>query len=196
MGDVLRQRRFADAVGADQNDVGGIARGSRASSARRWRRGRNALGQFQSKSQSGLKRPIWASLQSPLQAAAARVPAPPSRAAAATQARLATSRQCASSPCRLQRSGAGAQCVGLSHRTLLELVIGFERMRPHRRVTRLHMRGQLDGDRRRFATLFAPAFEREAHRIRDAARRAPAPRGWRPAGRRRRSGRAAASARW
>ena len=38
-------------------------------------------------------------------------------------------------------------------------------MRPHRRVARLHIRGQVDVDRRGLATLLAPALQREADGI-------------------------------
>ena len=39
-------------------------------------------------------------------------------------------------------------------------------MRPHRRVTRLHMGGQHDGDLRRVTALLAPTFEGETHGVR------------------------------
>ena len=68
-------------------------------------------------------------------------------------------------------------------------------MRPHRRVTRLHVGGQHDGDRRRVTALLAPAFEREAHGVgmRHIARERLED--GEPAARRRRSVRAAAAGR-
>jgi hypothetical protein len=48
---------------------------------------------------------------------------------------------------------------------ILKLVIGFERMRPHRRISVAHMRGQHDGDGWGIAELLASAFEGEAHGV-------------------------------
>ena len=71
---------------------------------------------------------------------------------------------------QVQRLGAGAQGVDLSRQrrdigTLLELVIGFEGMRLHRRIACLHMRWQHDANRRRLTALLALARQGEAHGV-------------------------------
>src|SRR5665213_2400117 len=122
------------------------------------------LGHDQSKSQSGLKRPICAERSRRSRPRRARsCSSQPS--SGVTQASAATSFQCASSPWRLS-AAARARCVsGSVIGWVLELVVGFERVRSHRPVARLAMRGQHHGDRRVAAVLLAMALEREAYRV-------------------------------
>src|ERR1019366_1397772 len=123
------------------------------------------LGHDQSKSQSGLKRPICAerSRRSRLRRARSCSSQPSN---GVTQASAATSLQCANSPCRLS-AAARARCVsGSVIGWVLELVVGFERVRSHRPVARLDMRGQHHGDGRVAAVLLAMALECEAYRVR------------------------------
>src|SRR5208282_6278594 len=54
-----------------------------------------------------------------------------------TQVWVATSGQCATRPCRCSASARARRASRSVIETLLELVVGFQRMRPHRGVARL-----------------------------------------------------------
>src|ERR1700722_2094127 len=123
------------------------------------------LAQFQSKSQSGLKRPIWAVFSRRSRLRQARCVSSHS-SSGATQASVATSGQCDTKPYKCSASARLRMVSSSVIGTLLQLVIGFECVWLHRRVTCLHMGGQHDGDLWRVTALFAPAFESESHGVR------------------------------
>src|SRR3954471_5385011 len=118
------------------------------------------LGQFQSKSQSGLNRPICASFSRRSRLRRRRSCSSKS-SSGATQPDPTASGQWASRPCRCNASARARRVSASFIGGILELVIESKRVRLYRRVARLHVGGQLDGDRRGLATLLAPAFEGE-----------------------------------
>src|SRR4051794_4484873 len=122
------------------------------------------LGQAQSKSQSGLKRPICASFSRRSRLRRRRSCSSQSRSGA-TQPEATASGQWASKPCRCSASARARRVSASFIDCVLELVIESKRVRLHRRVAGLHVGGQLDGDRRGLTTLLAPAFECEADGI-------------------------------
>src|SRR3954451_7126010 len=136
------------------------SRAIRASMAARSQR----LGQVQSKSQSGLKGPIWAACRR--RSRRGRWLSWSSQSSnGGSQSAAATSGQCASSPCRCSASARARSACGSVIGDILEAVIGCERVRLHRCITGLNMLGQHDGDRRWGAVLLTLAVEREAHGV-------------------------------
>src|SRR6202162_5130670 len=129
------------------------------------------LGQVQSKSQSGLKRPVWAPRRR--RSGLRRVRSCSSQSiSVASQPAAAASPQCASRPCRLSALARLCRASRLLIALLLELVIGFEPVRLHVGIARLDMVGQNDGDGRCLVAQLAAVIECEPHRIgmRHAAR--------------------------
>src|SRR4051794_25143430 len=130
VGDVLCQHRLADAVRADQHDVGGLAK-----ELERHQRidaeAIAALGPIPVEVAERLEATDMSRAQPSLQAAAGALlllPAEP-RAHPGFTGDLT---QCASSPCRLS-APARACCVSRSVITLiLELIVDFQCMRSHR----------------------------------------------------------------
>ena len=101
--------------GSDEDDVGGV--GEEVERHQRVDGGAvAALGPGPVEVAERLEAADMGGLQPALQAAAGALLSPPNSSSGATQASVATSVQCASRPCRLQRLGAVAQCVELSHR--------------------------------------------------------------------------------
>src|SRR5215471_21066908 len=132
----------------------------RASKAERSQR----LGQFQSNSQIGLKRPIRASRRRRSRLRRARSCSSQS-IRVCTQLSVATCVQCASRPLRLSSLARACKASRSFIGWLLELVIGFEAVRGDGCVARLDVGRQIDGDGRPGLSLFAAMFERQAYRI-------------------------------
>src|ERR1700722_20320889 len=132
------------------------------------------LGQVQSKSQSGLKRPICAALSRRSRLRLARCCSSQS-SIGASQGWVATSDQWLSKPCRCSGSARARRAsfsvfawwdVGRGIVLFLELIVGFEGMWLHRGVACLQMRRQFDADRRWLAALLAPPRQGQAHGVR------------------------------
>src|SRR6516164_2362734 len=123
------------------------------------------LGHFQSKSQRGLKRPIWASLKRRSKPRRARSCSSQSRRDG-TQPSATASVQCASKPCSCS---ALARVRRISRSVLigcvLQLVIAVEGMRPYRRILCPHVIGQVGDDGRKLLVLLATALESQAHGV-------------------------------
>src|SRR6266853_1629793 len=139
----------------------------RASKAARSQR----LGQFQSKSQIGLKRPIHAARRRRSRLRRARSCSSQS-SRLFTQLSVATCVQWASRPLRWRALARVCKVSKLLIGLLLELVIGFEPVRRDVGIARLDMGGEIDGDGGPFLALLAALFERQTHRVgmRHAAR--------------------------
>src|SRR5882724_5043714 len=132
----------------------------RASKAARSQR----LGQVQSKSQMGLKRPIRASRKRRSRLRRARSCSSQS-IKLCTQLSVATCVQWASRPLRWRALARVCKASRLFIGLLLELVIGIEPVRRDVGIARLDVGGQIDGDGRRFLALLAALFERQTHRV-------------------------------
>src|SRR4051794_33849514 len=122
------------------------------------------LGQDQSKSQSGLKLPIRASLRRRSRLRRRRSYSSQS-SSLESQSVAATSFQCASRPCRCRASARLRSASGSVMGGVLELIVGVQGMRAHRRIAVLGAGRQRGGDRRRLATGLTPALEGEANGI-------------------------------
>src|SRR5215468_7207553 len=123
------------------------------------------LGQAQSKSLKGLKRPIWASAN--LRSSERRARSCSSQSSRdGSQPPTAASCQWASRPLRLRalaRSLRASRSVFIGG--LLEFVVGVESVRSHGSVPDPDVFGQGRGDGGWLLALFAPALEDEAHGI-------------------------------
>src|SRR6516225_209023 len=122
------------------------------------------LGQFQSKSQIGLKRPMraWRKRRSRLRRARS---CSSQSMRVCTQLSVAACVQCARRPLRLSALARTSKVSRLFIDWLLELVIGFEAVRGDVGIARLDVGRQIEGDVRRGLTLFAALLKRQAHRI-------------------------------
>src|SRR5215468_2693635 len=130
------------------------------------------FGQLQSKSQIGLKRPIWAALRRRSKLRRDRSCSSQSRSAG-TQSAAATSDQWAKRPCRLSALARPCKAsrlfvgfIGQFLHLVVELVIGSELMGSYRHITGHDMVGQNDGDGRDLLTQLAPMLERQSHGVR------------------------------
>src|SRR5215467_925076 len=122
-------------------------------------------GHAQSKSASGLKRPIWASAKRRSSERRARSCSSQSRSMG-THAASSISCQWASKPLRckaLARACRGSRSVLIGD--LLEFVVGVETVRDDGRILRAYMLGQGDGDRGRGLALLTAPLEDQAHGI-------------------------------
>src|ERR1700693_1699273 len=119
------------------------------------------VGHVQSKSHSGLKRPIWASLRrrSRLRRARSR----------SSQSTSVSTHPAAEASCQWAITPWRANALALACRSRLfigrplELVIEFEPGRPHRDIARLDVLGQIDGDGRRLLAILASPLKRQAN---------------------------------
>src|SRR5579864_4990135 len=132
----------------------------RASKAERSQR----LGQLQSKSQIGLKRPIWAERRRRSRLRRARSCSSQS-SSTPTHLAAAASPQCARTPCRLSALARVRRVSRLFIGLILELVVGCELVRLDGDVTGLDVLGQIDGDGRWLVALLATALERQTHGV-------------------------------
>src|SRR5215472_13429005 len=123
------------------------------------------LGHFQSKSQSGLKRPIRASRKRRSKLRRARSSSSQSTSDG-TQPSVRASCQCATKPCSCNalarvRKISRSSLIGC----LLQLVVAVEVVWSHGRILCTHMLRQLDGDGGKLSALLAATLERKAHGI-------------------------------
>src|SRR4029077_19394266 len=132
----------------------------RASKAGRSQR----LGQFQSKSQIGLKRPIWAERRRRSRLRRARSCSSQSSSTLTHLAAVASA-QCARTPWRLSALARACSVSRLLIALILELVVGFEPVRLDGDVAGLDVCGQIDGDGRWLMAQLATALERQTHSV-------------------------------
>src|SRR5215469_3249868 len=120
------------------------------------------LGQVQSKSHNGLKRPICAACKRRSRLRWVRsCSSHPSRVS--TQPASVASDQCASRPCKRSDWARARRCSKLVIVGVPQLVIGIELVRSNRRVATPDMFGQHDRDWRLLLPLLAATLEREAY---------------------------------